>query len=89
MRPSGSTDSKISGSKLLNLKWDAIGLQRAQQLGTVNRKQRHSLMYIPEDRNAQSATGWLANTNSSPKLAEIVTEEGMSRRDLINPHSRT
>ena len=26
-RPGGSSESKIRGSKLLNLKWDAIGLQ--------------------------------------------------------------
>ena len=60
-----------------------------QHSGALDRKQRHSLLYRPEDRNAQSATGWLANTGSSPTLADIQTEEGVSRRDPNAPYAQT
>ena len=47
-------------------------------------------MYRNEDRQAYSTTGWMINTDSSPKLVDVLTDEGASRGELIvPPYSQT
>ena len=88
-RASGSSDSRARASKLLNLKWDSIGLRQAKHTAVGSRKQTHSLLYRAEDGHAQSAAGWQVNTGGGPTLMDALTEEGVARGDALGPHSQT